>query len=93
MGKIVKLSFKEQSLQEMGKWTDNSRFLKQKVGLGQLYMYIAIIFKDLLGQSKSNFIKLVFPMRYFCGGSYCFMSLCLNCFVLLAPYVCYHILS
>ena len=27
-----------------------------------------------------------------CGGSFCFMSWCLNFFVLLAPYVCFHIL-
>ena len=31
-------------------------------------------------------------MRYFCGGSYCFMSWRLF-FVLLAPYVCFHIFS
>ena len=40
----------------------------------------------------SNFILLIVPRRYFCGGSYCFMSWCLNLFVLLVPYVCYHIL-
>ena len=33
------------------------------------------------------------PSRYFCGGSFCFMSWCLNFFVLLAPYVCFHIFS
>ena len=38
------------------------------------------------------YILLIVPRRYFCGVSYCFMSWCLNCFVLLAPYVCYHIL-
>ena len=31
--------------------------------------------------------------KAFCGDSYCFMSWCLNMFVLLAPYVCYHIFS
>ena len=31
---------------------------------------------------------LIVPSLYFCGGSFCFMSWCLNCFVLLAPYVC-----
>ena len=33
------------------------------------------------------------PRRYFCGGSFCFMSWCLNFFVLLVPYVCFHIFS
>ena len=33
------------------------------------------------------------PSRYFCGGSFCFMSWCLKYFVLLAPYVCFHIFS
>ena len=36
-------------------------------------------------------VLLIVPKRYFCGGSYCFMSWCLF-FVLLAPYICYHIL-
>ena len=35
---------------------------------------------------------LIVPSRYFCGGSFCFMSWCLKFFVLLAPYVCFHIL-
>ena len=34
---------------------------------------------------------LIVPSQYFCGGSFCFMSWCLNYFVLLAPYVCFHI--
>ena len=39
----------------------------------------------------SNFKLLIVPMRYFCGGSYCFMSWCLNfCAVKFAPYVCFH---
>ena len=37
-----------------------------------------------------NFVLLIVPSRYFCGGSFCFMSWCLNFFVLLAPYVCFH---
>ena len=40
----------------------------------------------------SNFVLLIVPRRYFCGGSFCFMYCCLNFFVLLAPYVCFHIL-
>ena len=28
-----------------------------------------------------------------CSGSFCFMSWCLKFFVLLAPYVCFHIFS
>ena len=43
-------------------------------------------------KSASNFVLLIVPSRYFCGGSFCFMSWCLNYFVLLAPYVCFHIL-
>ena len=38
------------------------------------------------------FVLLIVPSRYFCGGSFCFMSWCLKTFfVLLAPYVCFHI--
>ena len=40
----------------------------------------------------SNFVLLIVQRRYFCGGTFCFMSWCLICFVLLAPYVCFHIL-
>ena len=36
---------------------------------------------------------LIVPSRYFCSGSFCFMSWCLKFFVLLAPYVCFHIFS
>ena len=36
---------------------------------------------------------LIVPRRYFCGGSFCFVSWCLTFFVLLAPYVCFHIFS
>ena len=42
---------------------------------------------------KFNFVLLIVPRRYFCGGSFCFMSWCLNFFVLLAPYVCFHIFN
>ena len=28
----------------------------------------------------SNFVLLIVPRRYFCGGSFCFMSWCLNFF-------------
>ena len=41
----------------------------------------------------SNFVLLIVPSRYFCGGSFCFMSWCIKFFVLLAPYVCFHIFS
>ena len=41
----------------------------------------------------SNFVLLIVPSRYFCGGSFCFVSWCFKQnFVLLAPYVCFHIL-
>ena len=33
------------------------------------------------------------PRRYFCGGSFCSLSWCLIFFVLLAPYVCFHIFN
>ena len=42
----------------------------------------------------SNFVLLIVPSRYFCGGSFCFMSWCIIFFfVLLAPYVCFHIFT
>ena len=42
----------------------------------------------------SNFVLLIVPSRYFCGGSFCFMSWCLEkMFVLLTPYVCFLIFS
>ena len=41
----------------------------------------------------SNFVLLIVPSRYFCGGYICFMSWFLKHFVLLAPYVCFHIFS
>ena len=41
----------------------------------------------------NNFVLLIVPSRYFCGGSFCFMSWCLKIFVLLAPFVCFHIFS
>ena len=41
----------------------------------------------------SNFVLLIVPSRYFCSGSFCFMSWSLKFFVLLAPYVCFHIFS
>ena len=41
----------------------------------------------------SNFVLLIVPRRYFCGGSFCFMSWCLKFFVLLEPYVCFHIFN
>ena len=46
---------------------------------------------QLRGKSASNFILLIVPRRYFCGGSF---VLCLGVyfFLLLAPYVCFHIL-
>ena len=47
MGKIVKLSFKEQNLQEMGKWTENQDSKKIWTP-GAIYMYITIIFNNLL---------------------------------------------
>ena len=39
----------------------------------------------------SNFVLLIVPRRYFCDCTFCFMSWCLKFFVLLAPYVCFHI--
>ena len=34
---------------------------------------------------------LIVPRQYFCGGSFCFVLVFIF-FVLLAPYVCFHIL-
>ena len=46
------------------------------------------------GVTESCPTTLNVPMRYFCGGSFCFMSWCLKKkFVLLAPYVCFHIFN
>ena len=45
------------------------------------------------GLSPPVTVLLIVPRRYFCGGSFCFMSCCLNFFVLLAPYVCFHSFS
>ena len=45
------------------------------------------------GSKDCNFVLLIVPSRYFCSGSFCFMSWCLKFFVLLAPYVCFHIFS
>ena len=30
--------------------------------------------------SAGNFVLLIVPSRYFCGGSFCFMSWCLKYF-------------
>ena len=44
-------------------------------------LLIAYTFHNLLGllelKPASNFILLIVPKRYFCCGSYCFMSWCL----------------
>ena len=49
--------------------------------------------KLIVFKPASNFVLLIVPSRYFCSGSFCFMSWCLKVFVLLAPYVCFHIFS
>ena len=33
--------------------------------------------KSILLVTASNFVLLIVPSRYFCGGSFCFMSWCL----------------
>ena len=45
-----------------------------------------------LGSCKTGLSPTV-TLCYFCGGSFCFMSWCLNFFVLLGPYVCFHIFN
>ena len=55
-----------------------------------IYLFI-LVFEDLV--MISDVVLLIVPSRYFCGGSFCFMSWCIKSFfVLLAPYVCFHIL-
>ena len=44
-------------------------------------------------RENQHFVLLIVPSRYFSSGSFCFMSWCLKFFVLLAPYVCFHIFS
>ena len=44
-------------------------------------------------KSASDFVLLIVPRRYFCGGFFLFYVLVFKMFVLLAPYVCFHILS
>ena len=51
------------------------------------------VYISQLIKPASNFVLLIVPSRYFCSGSFCFMSWCLKFFVLLAPYVCFHIFS
>ena len=50
----------------------------------------------------SNFVLLIVQSRYFCGGSFCFMSWCLKYFCAVGTlcggggggaYVCFHIFS
>ena len=52
-----------------------------------------LLIKSIGFKPASNFVLLIVPSRYFCSGSFCFMSWCLKFFVLLAPYVCFHIFS
>ena len=42
---------------------------------------------------RDNVKLLIVPRRYFFVGSSCFKSWYLKLFVLLAPYVCFHILA
>ena len=51
MGKIVKMSFEGKNLKGKGKWTEHLWFWKKCMVYphsGAIYMYITIIFKDLL---------------------------------------------
>ena len=56
-------------------------------------LILGINFVHVYFKPASNFVLLIVPSRYFCGGSFCFMSWCLKYFVLLVPYVCLHIFS
>ena len=56
-------------------------------------LLMVFTFRNLLGLLESAIMLLIVPRRYFCGGSFCFMSWCLNFFVLLVPYVCFHIFN
>ena len=61
------------------------------------YLIVSLVFSHLGFWSGNLFLIAPFPdlclLVPFCGGSFCFMSWCINFFVLLAPYVCFHILS
>ena len=41
-----------------------------------IYYKVNIINIHSVECHASNFILLIVPRRYFCGGSYCLMSLC-----------------
>ena len=46
----------------------------------ELYMYKNSVLKQDRFKPASNFILLIAPRQYFCGSSFCFMSLCLKFF-------------
>ena len=84
-------------------WKDlNQKFILQvyrdyhatedKMYLSHMYP-IMKVWSTLLIFKATFFVLLIVPSRYFCSGSFCFMSWCLKFFVLLAPYVCFHIFS
>ena len=64
-------------------WFTQCNLLLHKYGLSNAYLI----------KPCSNFVLLIVKRRYFRGGSFCFMSWCLKFFVLLAPYVCFHIFN
>ena len=47
----------------------------------------------LFFKKKKKKKKKKISSRIICGGSFCFMSWCLTFFVLLAPFVCFHIFN
>ena len=57
------------------------------------YLIVNLVFSHLIFWSGNLCLIAPFPDRCLLVPSYCFMSWCLKFFVLLAPYVCYHIFS
>ena len=60
--------------------TCNKNIMQEQQDLLHVFVYYDVSFKQ-------HPVLLIVPRRYFCGGSYCFISWCLRFFVLLTPYI------
>ena len=71
-----------------------SSFKHLKQGIQEFHRKYVLVPADKAANNVVVVCRLlIVPSRYFCSGSFCFMSWCLKFFVLLAPYVCFHIFS